>query len=248
MLICRGTDARTDGRTHRWTDGRTENIYSIFRDKLLLLGEHVLAAAHNRHETQTRHQPGGTGMVCRHEFLQYARKPSNDFQGLGRWCLWPFYCNPTHTTRIVVAYRTGSGKPKGLPTVYQQQVCYMQLHNLKGLPQQLFDKDLLHQCKLWRKSGERIILLMDANEHVLKGKFNKALTSAGLNMEEFTHKCWGPNQPYTHMNGSISIDGGYELSEIEVMSICMLPFLNCPGDHQAFIIDVSTRLLLDLDQ
>ncbi len=32
-LICKGTD------TH--TDGRTENIYSIFRDKLLLLGEHV---------------------------------------------------------------------------------------------------------------------------------------------------------------------------------------------------------------
>jgi hypothetical protein len=34
-LICRGTDA--------CTDGRTENIYSIFRDKLLLLGEHVSA-------------------------------------------------------------------------------------------------------------------------------------------------------------------------------------------------------------
>ncbi len=30
-------DGRTDGRT----DGRIENIYSIFRDKLLLLGEHV---------------------------------------------------------------------------------------------------------------------------------------------------------------------------------------------------------------
>ncbi len=41
MLICRGTDARTDGRTHERTDGLTENIYSIFRDKLLLLGEHV---------------------------------------------------------------------------------------------------------------------------------------------------------------------------------------------------------------
>jgi len=36
MLICRGTHARTDGRT----DARTENFYSIFRDKLLLLGEH----------------------------------------------------------------------------------------------------------------------------------------------------------------------------------------------------------------
>ncbi len=41
-LICRGTDARTHGRTDAQTDGWTENIYSIFRDKLLLLGEHVL--------------------------------------------------------------------------------------------------------------------------------------------------------------------------------------------------------------
>ena len=31
-------DGRTDGRT----DGQTENIYLIFRDKLVLLGEHVL--------------------------------------------------------------------------------------------------------------------------------------------------------------------------------------------------------------
>ncbi len=37
------------------------------------------AAAHNHHKTQMRHQPGGTGMVCWHEFFQYARKPSNDF-------------------------------------------------------------------------------------------------------------------------------------------------------------------------
>ncbi len=183
-------------------------------------------------------------MVCWHEFLQYARKPSNDFQGLGRWCSWPFYCNPTHTTRIVVTYRTGSGKPKGLRTVYQQQIRYMQLHNLKGLPQQLFDKDLLHQCKLWRKSGERIIFLMDANEHVLNWRFHKALTSAGLNMEEFTHKCWGRKEPYTHINGSIPIDSGYKSSEIEVMNICMLPFLDSPGDHRACIIEVSTRSLL----
>jgi hypothetical protein len=39
MLICRGTDARMHART----DGRTENMYSIFRDKLLLLGEHIFS-------------------------------------------------------------------------------------------------------------------------------------------------------------------------------------------------------------
>ena len=148
------------------------------------------ATAHNIHETTTRHQSGGTGMACRYEFLQYAWKPSNDFRGLGRWCSWPFYCNPTHSTRIVVAYRMGSGKSNGLRTIYQQQVRYMQLHNIAGTPQQLFDKDLLHQCKQWRKAGARIILLMDVNEHVLTGKFNRQISRTGLDLEEFTHKCW----------------------------------------------------------
>jgi hypothetical protein len=32
-LICRGTDTQMDAQT--------DNIYSIFRDKLVLLGEHV---------------------------------------------------------------------------------------------------------------------------------------------------------------------------------------------------------------
>jgi hypothetical protein len=41
MLICRGTDTQTDA----WTNARTDNIYSIFRDKLLLLGEHVVLDA-----------------------------------------------------------------------------------------------------------------------------------------------------------------------------------------------------------
>ena len=52
------------------------------------------------------HQPGGTGIICRHEFLQYARKPEIDGTGLGRWCSWPFNSNSNHVTRIVVAYRT----------------------------------------------------------------------------------------------------------------------------------------------
>jgi hypothetical protein len=85
---------------------------------------------------------------------------------------------------------------------------------------------------------------MDANKQVFKGKFNKALTRTGLDMEEFTHKCWGPNQPYMHINGSTRIDGEYKLSEIEVLNVCMLSFLNSLGNHQAFIIDISTRLLL----
>jgi hypothetical protein len=85
---------------------------------------------------------------------------------------------------------------------------------------------------------------MDANKHVLKGKLYKALARTGLDMEEFTHKCWGPTQPYMHLNGSIPINGMCKTLEIEVLNVCMLPFLDGPGNHRAFIIHISTRLLL----
>jgi hypothetical protein len=79
--------------------------------------------AHNMQEQDDiflKHQPGGTGMVCQSKYLQHARKPSVDPRGLSRWCLWPFYCNPNHMSRIVVAYRTCHSKVKGLRTIYQQ--------------------------------------------------------------------------------------------------------------------------------
>ena len=85
---------------------------------------------------------------------------------------------------------------------------------------------------------------MDSNKHVLTGKFHREILRTGLDLEEFTHKCWGAHQPYTHINGSIPINGGYKSPEIEVLNVCMLPFLDSPGDHCAFIIDISTRSFL----
>jgi hypothetical protein len=130
--------------------------------------------AHNIQEFDdifTEHQPGGIGMVCRSEFVQYARKPLADPRGLGRWYSWLFYCNPNHMTRIVVAYRTCHTKSKGLQTIYQQQIQYIQAHGLNCLLKELFDRDLSKQIKEWRKSGERVVLLMVVNDHSLRGKF-----------------------------------------------------------------------------
>ncbi len=76
------------------------------------------------------------------------------------------------------------------------------------------------------------------------GRFNRQILRTGPDLEEFTHKCWGAHQPYTHINRKIPIDGGYKSPEIEVLNVCMLPFLDSPGDHRAFIIDISTRSLL----
>jgi hypothetical protein len=155
--------------------------------------------AHNTLEsdgTFGKHQPGGTGMVCRHEFIQYARKPLVDPRGLGRWCSWPFSCNPIHITRIVVAYRPCQRKSKGLKTIYQQHMRYIQLRGLKTDPTALFDTDLSQQIKEWRGAGERVVLVIDVNSHPLYNNLYRQLKDKGTELEEFSHKCWGPTAPY----------------------------------------------------
>jgi hypothetical protein len=108
--------------------------------------------AHNKTELDNvfgKHQPGGTELVCRHKFLQYAKTPLIDLTGLGRWCSWPFSCSPKQVTRIVVAYRPCVRKTKGLKTVYQQHLRYIQSKVLQKDPVELFDFNLSKQIKEW---------------------------------------------------------------------------------------------------
>jgi hypothetical protein len=81
--------------------------------------------SHNTEENDElfgKHQPGGTGMLCRHKYLQYAQKPTVNPRELGRWCSWPFYYNPMHATRIVIAYQPCASKTERLKTLYQQHM------------------------------------------------------------------------------------------------------------------------------
>ena len=89
-----------------WTKANSSaNLVSWFQQKER---ETQSVMAHNTHEFDdifSKHQPGGPGMVCWSEFLQYARKLLVDLRSLGCWCLWPCYCNPNHATRTIGAYR-----------------------------------------------------------------------------------------------------------------------------------------------
>jgi hypothetical protein len=185
-------------------------------------------------------------MLCRHKYQQYARNPSTDPSGLGRWCSWLFYCNLTHITWIVVAYCPCTGKTDGLKTVYQQHMRYIQTRGLNFNPINLFDHDLCKQVIEWRGKGERIILMMDLNNHPMRNKLYTKLKEH--NMMEFTHKCWGPKEPYMHHSGKSPIDGGYKTPEVKIVKLAMLSFVESPGDHWSFILGVSTRSLLGVYQ
>ena len=91
----------------------------------------------------------------------------------------------------------------------------------------------------WLANGERLIIFMDFNEHVLRGRLPKLLQQAGLS--EVSHTRWGGTEPKTFARGSKPIDGIYISQELEVMSIMILPFDESIGDHRTMIIDISTR-------
>jgi hypothetical protein len=143
---------------YNWTKvNSSANLASWFQEEETELH---LVTAHKTMESDdifAKHQPRGTGMVCRHEFSQYARKLSVNPRDLGRWCSWPFFCNPTHTMRIVVAYRPCARKVKELKTC-TNSTCATFTRGLPTDPVDLFDSNLSKQIKEWRDVGERIVL------------------------------------------------------------------------------------------
>ena len=91
----------------------------------------------------------------------------------------------------------------------------------------------------WIANGERLIIFMDFNEHVLSGKLPQLLQQAGL--IEVSNTRWGETEHKTYARGSKPIDGIYISQELEVTSIMILPFSESIGDHRTMIINVSTR-------
>jgi len=91
-----------------------------------------------------------------------------------------------------------------------------------------------------------VILLMDINGDPLRNNLYKSIKAGSDGMEEFTHKCWGSEPPRTHARGSAPIDGGYisPEPELEILNLCMLNYVDCPGDHRSLLLDVITRSMI----
>jgi hypothetical protein len=147
-------------------------------------------------------------------------------------------------TRIVVAYRPCAQKTKGLKTVYQQHLRYIQSHGLQTDLVTMFDTNLSKQIKEWQGAGERIVLVIDVNSHPLHNNLYRQLQERGTEMDKFSHKCWRPKAPYTHPAGKSPMDGVYKSPEVEIVHLCMLTFAESPGDHRILCFDISTCSLL----
>lgn len=200
--------------------------------------------AHNIHGPRTATwQPGGTGMLFTHELLQYAKNRDNDFRGLGRWSSWVLQSNPNHRTRVVVAYCPGKKSTNlGLTTVANQHMIYIDENNIETRsPYALFLQDICDQLREWRSNGDRLLVFIDANEHILNGQIHQAWQDESIDLHEISHKSWPPgSEPHTFRYGSQPIDGVFATPDLDVTKFVALPFHESVGDHRSMIIEIST--------
>lgn len=202
--------------------------------------------SHNVNENITFAQQGGVAQFICKELSQYARETEPDFRGLGRWCSWLLYSNPSHKTRVVAAYNVGKNTSEYLGTIYQQHLRYIQHRQWNTTPRNLFRSDFLTAISRWQGKGERLLIFADMNEHILNGPLASRLLDLGL--EEATHKNWNGIEPNSYVSGSSPIDAVYHSSSLEITASVQLSFHEGVGDHRTVLIDVSSRSLLGTNE
>ena len=201
------------------------------------------STAHNSRQSERHgiHQQGGVGLILMNEIVPYYKKGSKDFRHLGRWDSAIISGCQGHRTRLVQVYAVRPEYSEEMGSVCQQQVRYMQESDIYGVtPRQLFESDFLNQLRVWRNQGDRLIVMMDANEHVLTGRMCRQLANEDINLREITQDFHGSLCPNTHSSGSQPIDGVWATADITVTAIKWLSFEESPGDHRACVFEFTT--------
>ena len=201
----------------------------------------------NKHETDNigTVQRGGTATVATDQISSYVKSSGSDHTNLGRWSYYLLEGEPGHKTRVVTAYSPCGSRNSGLSTNWQAQLRYIKQNGIRAKdPKQMFDDDLCAALKAWRAQGDRIILLMDANENVHSGNLTRRLSEEGLEMKEAVHDQTEGQGPNTHNRGSQPIDGVWFTPDLELKGASYLPFDGSLGDHRPVIADFSQRSVL----
>jgi hypothetical protein len=204
-------------------------------------------AAWNKHEGPAEgngsHLQGGTALLAFHEMIKVVKstKGGNDFRGLGRWASWVMTIDSKHRTRVVAVYGVGKSKVKGLGTVYQQHLQYIQEKNLNKRPRKMFEVDFPAVLRVRRSNGERLLIFADFNDHILTGRISQRLLNNNkFHLKETSHKHWGKSEPNTWIRGKQPIDGVFHTDDLEITGILMMPFSKSAGDHRTYIVDITS--------
>ncbi len=97
-------------------------------------------------------------------------------------------------------------------------------------------------------AGDRIILFMDHNKHVINGSLGKELADKeGPDLQEAIIHHMGTSPGATFFQGSKPINGLWVSCNLDISNACVMPFGYGIGDHRAFILNIPIKSLVGVD-
>ena len=153
-------------------------------------------------------------------------------------------------TRFITAYRPvnkrGPSKQRKTTegvTVWEQHRRYFR--EVEGLedprPIELFDNHLFTLIKECRLNGEEVVLMIDANEDVYKGKFADAIAEPGVELESAYDRVHEKRMPSSHIRGSKALMGIFVSPGIDCAEAFIGRHYLGVGDHRGPHVVSLTR-------
>ena len=170
-------------------------------------------AAHNVHEKMARSQEGGTAMLEFDNLSSVVKETGVDESGLGRWCWMLLQGKKNHHTKIITAYQPCRCNKKANSAVYAQHKRFFKMKGDFRCPRLIFRQHLMEQLDKWQGNGDRIILMIDANENLQHGKLQRALMKRGI--RDLVRERTNLPGPATHFRGKSQIDGIFATKDVD---------------------------------
>ena len=80
----------------------------------------------------------------------------------------------------MVAYQVAKTTSKAAQnTIFLQHYRYIQHKGINLMPRELFQQDFIANVRRWRGNGERLVIFMDINKHILTGNCQGCFRAKG---------------------------------------------------------------------
>eukprot|EP00956_Cyclotella_meneghiniana_P010715 scaffold14988_cov36-Cyclotella_meneghiniana.AAC.2 len=195
-----------------------------------------------------RTQEGGTGMLVFGETASLYNSSNSGFDstGLARYTYSEIKGEEGYSTMILVGYVPCKNSSPHNGTSYQQQRRYfVKKEGVDVCPRQRLLEDLKGIVSQWREEGKRVVVMLDANEDVYKGKFGRMLTETdGLDMVETVLESTKNKLGATYFRGSKPIDAIWASKDLTIVGAGAMPVGFGIGDHRLMWVDLTTESMV----
>ena len=189
----------------------------------------------------TLHQPGGCMITSANSVKRKIMGCGADTRLLGRWAWTRYQGKHELSLRVITAYRPGT--TAGAHTVFSQQRSYFDNLDDERHPRESMLQELCEAIKEWQEEGDRIILLMDANENVSNDHMTEIFDALGMKEVILDRHQESQDLQPTYHRGSEPIDGIFISNDIEVEAAGYLPFGESPSDHRGLWVKIKEESL-----